>query len=134
MDVIQGVQDYIVRMLDSVRGMKVILLDSETMGILSLVYSQSEVLQKDVYLFDLITNPNRAQMAHLKALVFIRPTRENINLICEELQNPKYVQYHLCKLFSFFKTHKNNHSPLNKYKKSFFKHITTIIFGGNSSM
>ena len=102
MNAIQAIQDYIIRMLDGVKGMKVILLDNETMGILSMVFSQSDVLQKEVYLFDLITNQNREHMGHLKALVFIRPTPDNITLMSAELQNPKYGQYHFCSFHFFF--------------------------------
>ena len=44
-------------------------------GIVSMVYSQSEILQKEVYLFERIDVPSRETMKHLKAVTFLRPTR-----------------------------------------------------------
>ena len=35
-------------------------------------------------------------MMSLKAVVYVRPTVENFNLLAEELRNPKYSEYHLC--------------------------------------
>ncbi len=66
-------------------------------GIVSLVYSQSQILQKEVYLFEKIDTEGRELMAHLKAICFLRPTAENIRLLCDELRRPKYGEYHLCK-------------------------------------
>jgi len=95
MNTIQGIQDYITRMLSNISGMKALLLDRETTGVVSMVYSQSQILQKEVYLFDRIDAKNRELMAHLKAVCFLRPTQENLVLLEEELKNPKYGEYHL---------------------------------------
>ena len=43
-----------------------------------MVYSQSEILQKEVYLFELISNHGRETMKHLNAICFLRPTQVNI--------------------------------------------------------
>lgn len=75
--------------------MKVLLLDAETTGIVSLVYSQSEILQEEVYLFERLSDPNREVMAHLKAICFLRPTTENLNDLKRELKNPRYGEYYL---------------------------------------
>ena len=40
-----------------------------------MVYSQSEILQKEVYLFERIDVPSRETMKHLKAITFLRPTK-----------------------------------------------------------
>ena len=40
-----------------------------------MVYSQSEILQKEVYLFELISNQGRETMKHLNAICFLRPTQ-----------------------------------------------------------
>ena len=50
------------------------LLLSKT-GVVSMVYTQSEVLQKEVYLFERIDTSGRETMKHLKAICFLRPTR-----------------------------------------------------------
>lgn len=65
------------------------------MGIVSMVYSQTEILQKDVYLFERIES-DRELMAHVNAVVFVRPTDENVHLLKQELHEPKYGDYHLC--------------------------------------
>ncbi|GBP81169.1 Vacuolar protein sorting-associated protein 45 [Eumeta japonica] len=75
-------------------GMKVILMDKETTSIVSMVYSQSEILQKEVYLFERIdTQMKWDNLKHMKCIVFIRPTSENIALLSRELKYPKYGVY-----------------------------------------
>jgi vacuolar protein sorting-associated protein 45 len=64
-------------------------------GIVSMVYAQSEILQKEVYLFERIDVGGRETMKHLKAVCFLRPTQGNIGLLCDELRSPKYGQYYL---------------------------------------
>lgn len=44
-------------------------------SIVSVVYTQSEILQKEVYLFERIDSQNRDSMKHLKAICFLRPTK-----------------------------------------------------------
>lgn len=86
------------------------------MGIISMVYSQSEILQKEIYLIERIDVPNREPMTHLKCIAFLRPTpvcrrktwwtlsltlsaslsKETIDALVEEVRHPKYSQYDLC--------------------------------------
>lgn len=42
--------------------------------IVSMVYAQSEILQKEVYLLERIEQQAREVMTHLKAIVFVRPS------------------------------------------------------------
>jgi vacuolar protein sorting-associated protein 45 len=65
-------------------------------GIVSLVFSQSEVLQEEVYLFEKIDGAQRDIMAHLKAVCCLRPTDTNITALKAELRKPKYGEYYLC--------------------------------------
>jgi len=95
MNCVQAIQDYINKMVSNIPGMKVLLLDKETMGIVSIVFSQSQILQKEVYLFERLDVKAREKMAHLKAVCFIRPTMNNIKDLCAELRDPKYGEYHL---------------------------------------
>lgn len=96
MNVILAVKQYVTKMIeDSGPGMKVLLMDKETTGVVSMVYTQSEVLQKEVYLFERIDTSGRETMKHLKAICFLRPTRENVEHLCSELKNPKYGVYYL---------------------------------------
>lgn len=73
--------------------MKVLLMDRETTSIVSMVYAQSEILQKEVYLFERIDTSGRETMKHLNCIVYLRPTRENIDLLAQELRMPKYGLY-----------------------------------------
>lgn len=77
-------------------GMKVILMDRETTSIVSMVYAQSEILQKEVYLFErLDAGGARETMKHLKCIAFIRPTKENVDLLAQELKSPRYGLYYI---------------------------------------
>mmetsp|Transcript_15805 Transcript_15805/g.40727 ORF Transcript_15805/g.40727 Transcript_15805/m.40727 type:complete len:628 (-) Transcript_15805:297-2180(-) len=92
---IQAVRDYISRMAGDVPGMKVLVMDQETTGIVSMVYTQTQILQHEVFLIDHIERQRADKMAHLKAIYFVRPTHENIRLLKEEFKDPKYGEYHL---------------------------------------
>ncbi|KAL8184820.1 UNVERIFIED_CONTAM: vacuolar protein sorting-associated protein 45, partial [Gekko kuhli] len=94
MNVVLAVKQYIGKMIeDSGPGMKVLLMDKETTSIVSMVYTQSEILQKEVYLFERIDSANRENMKHLKAICFLRPTKENVEYLIQELRRPKYSIY-----------------------------------------
>nr|CAG4649208.1 EOG090X03QA [Scapholeberis mucronata]SVE93528.1 EOG090X03QA [Scapholeberis mucronata] len=81
---------------DSGPGMKVLLMDKETIGIVSVAYSQSEILQKEVYLFEQIDkSANGPVMKHLKCVAFLRPSQENIQLLAAELKSPRYGVYYI---------------------------------------
>lgn len=96
MNVILAVKQYISRMIEeSGPGMKVLLMDRETISIVSMVYAQSEILQKEVYLFEKIDSSNREQMKHLKCICFLRPTKDNVQLLAQELKDPKYGLYYV---------------------------------------
>uniref|UniRef100_A0A3B4ZHA2 Vacuolar protein sorting-associated protein 45 n=1 Tax=Stegastes partitus TaxID=144197 RepID=A0A3B4ZHA2_9TELE len=94
MNVTLAVKQYISKMIEnSGPGMKVLLMDKETTSIVSVVYTQSEILQKEVYLFERIDSQNRDSMKHLKAICFLRPTKDNVEHLIQELRRPKYSVY-----------------------------------------
>ncbi|CAM9818880.1 unnamed protein product [Lampetra fluviatilis] len=94
MDVVSAVKQYVCKMIgETGPGMKVLLMDKDTTSIVSMVYSQSEILQKEVYLFERVDSVNREPMKHLKAVCFIRPVKESIELLVQELRRPKYGLY-----------------------------------------
>ena len=69
MDVVAAVRKYIDQMAaDCGFGMKILLMDRETTSIVSLAYAQSEVLQKEIYMFELLDSRNREIMKHLNAI------------------------------------------------------------------
>jgi tRNA uridine 5-carboxymethylaminomethyl modification enzyme len=103
MDVVQAVSGYISKMVstgDSASGapsakMKILLLDRETVPIVSTAMTQSSLLNQEVYLIDRLDNANREKMRHLRCLCFIRPHPDSIGLLIDELREPKYGEYHL---------------------------------------
>ena len=101
--VIEAAKFYIDKMLSDTGGMKVLLLDPDTTGTISMIYTQTQILAKEVYLVEQIGSKH-ARMTHLKALLFVRPTFENIRTIGRELSDPKYGEYFICTFFFFFCT------------------------------
>jgi len=95
MNVIKAARDYIGKMCDEVSGMKVLLLDAQTTTIVSMVYSQTEILQKEVFLVDRLDKKGREKLQHLKAVVFVRPTIESVQALVDELRDPRYKEYHI---------------------------------------
>jgi len=70
-------------------------------SIVSVVYSQTELLQKEVFLVELVDSISKSKepMSHLKAVYFLRPTLENIQHLRRQLANPRFGESHLCKFF-----------------------------------
>lgn len=97
MVLVTAARDYINRMLQDISGMKVLILDSQTVSAVSVVYSQSELLQKEVFLVELVDSiyKSKESMSHLKAVYFLRPSSENIQHLRRQLANPRFGEYHL---------------------------------------
>ncbi|KAL9112681.1 MAG: hypothetical protein Q9227_002984 [Pyrenula ochraceoflavens] len=75
--------------------MKILLLDSETVTIVSTAITQSALLKHEVYLIDRLDNAAREKMRHLRCLCFIRPSPDSIQNLIEELREPKYGEYYV---------------------------------------
>ncbi|KAG8691883.1 vacuolar protein sorting-associated protein 45 [Ceratobasidium sp. 423] len=95
MDVTKAVDAYIDKMLSTPSAIKVLLLDSHTTPIVSLSTTQSNLLSKQVYLTDSITNRKRDRMVHMKCVCFLRPSESSLEALGEELKEPKYGEYYL---------------------------------------
>ncbi|KAL8251664.1 hypothetical protein R6Q59_035357 [Mikania micrantha] len=97
MVLVLSARDYINRMLQDISGMKVLILDSQTVSVVSVVYSQSELLQKEVFLVELVDSisMSKESMSHLKAVYFLRPTSENIQHLKRQLARPRFGEYNL---------------------------------------
>ena len=80
-----------------------LIYDRFTVGVVSAVESMRGLLQHEVFIteyLDQFGEPSvirqRAQsMQHLKAVLWIRPTEENIGHLSRELHDPKYGEYHI---------------------------------------
>lgn len=115
MDAIATTKTYVERIVTGngrCRGMKVLLLDAFTTQIVSCVYSQSQILSKEVYLVSRLDDVQNQSLyynkknthdlhlteqktSHLKAVIFLRPTEINIGLLLKELTRPRFAEYHL---------------------------------------
>mmetsp|Transcript_14570 Transcript_14570/g.27582 ORF Transcript_14570/g.27582 Transcript_14570/m.27582 type:complete len:253 (-) Transcript_14570:134-892(-) len=93
--IVAGVQEYIQVMIDRISGMKVLVLDAETVGIISMVFSQSDILSHEVFLVERLDADQHEKMRHLKAICFLRPTNQNFLALSKELKSPKYNEYHI---------------------------------------
>jgi len=94
-----GVKEYIQAMVDRISGMKVLILDSETIGIISMVFSQSDILRHEVFLTECIDADSffaqEEKMRHMNAVFLLRPTNKNFLKLSQELKTPKYNEYHI---------------------------------------
>lgn len=120
MDAVDAIRTYVDRIVTGdgkCRGMKVLLLDASTTQTVSCVYSQTEILSREVYLVsrldDSSQNPNLGEHinangsvsnlndltmsmpSHLKAVCYLRPTDINAGLLVRELASPRFSEYHI---------------------------------------
>lgn len=86
-----------------------ILVDDLQVSTVSVAYSQSELLQKEVFLVELVDSISKSKesMSHLKAIFFLRPTTENIQRLRRQLASPRFGEYHLCKLLNFERSYRS---------------------------
>lgn len=106
MDIHQTVSGYITKMVSTgdstttsnaaAAKMKILLLDRDTVPIVSAATTQSALLNHSVYLTDRLANPEREKMRHLRCLCFLRPSPDSIQNLIDEFREPKYGEYHIC--------------------------------------
>lgn len=104
MDVFQSVSGYITKMVSAgdstttggAAKMKVLLLDRDTVPIVSSATTQSALLNHSVYLTERIENQEREKMRHLRCLCFLRPSPDSIQSLIDEFREPRYGEYHIC--------------------------------------
>src|SRR5690242_17693101 len=103
MDVAAAVQNYMSKIAGAGDGpaasssskMKILLLDSDTVSIVSTAITQSALLKHEVFLIDRLDNPSREKMRHLRCLCFIRPSPDLVQYLIDELRDPKYGEYNV---------------------------------------
>lgn len=78
-------------------GLKAMILDDFTSGVIGAGYTKSEMLLREVYLFEYIDTifESSERLNHMKCIVVLRPSRENIQRLCAELKRPHYRTYHI---------------------------------------
>lgn len=88
-------KDYVRQLIAQPSGLKALFLDDETIRIVSLLYSQSELLANEIILIDKLCNAPNRNLSHVTALVFVRPTAENIHTLRTHLRHPQFPSYRL---------------------------------------
>lgn len=63
---------------------------------MSSVYPQSYLLEHEVYLTLYLADGHRDRLNGLKCVCFLRPSPATIELLVQELRQPKYAEYHVC--------------------------------------
>jgi vacuolar protein sorting-associated protein 45 len=105
MDVFQAVSGYIAKLVSAgdasvsngaAAKMKILLLDRDTVPIVSAATTQSALLNHSVYLTDRIERTAREKMRHLRCLCFLRPSAESVQALIDEFREPKYGEYYIC--------------------------------------
>lgn len=121
----KATHDYIERMVTSVDGMKALVLDKETTSIVGLVYTQSDLISKDVFLVECVNvladamieerneemqmrsqlrkgaimkgavGVNEQSMQHLTAIAFLQPNAVTLDKLEVLLKSPRYKDYHI---------------------------------------
>lgn len=84
---------------ESAVGVKALLLDQDTLEYISVAMSKTELYTYEVVLIEQLAQrvhkPADPQVASLTCYCLVRPTQENIDLICEELAKPSFAKYAL---------------------------------------
>lgn len=93
MDARTSIAEYAKRLVSS-DGIKALLLDHHTSRVLAVAVSQSWLLERDVVLIEKLDESNDAH-PDLDAIVFVRPTSENVLQLRKELRSPRFASYQL---------------------------------------
>ena len=88
---------YISHILNTTPGPKVVLFDNETLPIISMSITKTELLSLEVVLTgnfeEILQGPYTTDLSSLQVVCFIRPTDENIMLLGSELGHPHFMHY-----------------------------------------
>lgn len=92
---ITQVWTYLDAVLHSQSGLKVLLCDEAILYILSVAYSQQELLEHGVVLVDLLSSTKRFPMKHFSCIIFCRPVYDSLLQVCQELAEGNFSSYTL---------------------------------------
>jgi hypothetical protein len=56
-----------------------------------------------------LENAAREKMRHLRALCFVRPSADSVQLLIDELRDPKYGEYYICEQARPYEAHADMH-------------------------
>lgn len=75
--------------------MKALIVDSDTMKVISLVFMQSEGWKREVYLSEKITNLGADKLPSFIGVFIVSATQQNIDLLKRQLADPIFKEYHI---------------------------------------
>jgi vacuolar protein sorting-associated protein 45 len=75
--------------------MKALIVDSDTMKVISLVFMQSEGWKREVYLSEKITNLGADKLPSFIGVFIVSATQQNIDLLKRQLADPVFKEYHI---------------------------------------
>eukprot|EP00796_Vickermania_ingenoplastis_P005148 gene5148-3698_t len=88
------VMEYADKIIPRNEDMKVLLVDETTLHVISMAFTQTELLSRKVFLVDKVENTQqRSPMKLMRCILFIRPESSSVDAACEELQRGKYKSY-----------------------------------------
>lgn len=93
--IIDIIKTYINAILDEVPGIKALILDSETMNIVSLLFPKSVLLSREVFLIELIKNLTNYSIPYMKGIFLLRATEPNKALLANLLKFPVFSEYYI---------------------------------------
>jgi len=89
-------QEYIKYMIQSVKGMKGVIMDKETQIIFSLETSKSYAIGEEIFMFENIEKLSDEKY-NINAIFFIRPTEANLKLLTGILRSYSFKEIYLSK-------------------------------------
>jgi len=95
MDIMSVSRAYLLAMVSPTPGYKALLLDKETMRCASTLLGRTEMGEHGVVLVERIHEHSGKRHDELKAICFLRPTRENVRLLKAELRRPRFHSYYV---------------------------------------
>lgn len=99
MNVQQSAFLYLKKIFEVSPGIKVLLLDQETLDFVSIALTKTELLELEVVLAENIkqrvNSREDSSTAALNCIILVRPTAENVETITKELDRPHFQKYNI---------------------------------------
>lgn len=86
---------YLDAAFSSTKGLKVLLCDDAVRGILSIAYSQHQLLQHSVVFIDMLSSKDRYPMKHFSCVILCRPSAASLAAVYQELAEGNFASYAL---------------------------------------
>ncbi|ODV62372.1 Vps45p [Ascoidea rubescens DSM 1968] len=78
----------------SASNINVLLLDNFTKSVISMVATQSDLLDKNIFLIDVLENKSRDNLNHLNCLIFLNLNNaQTLSSLIDEIVKPNYSNY-----------------------------------------